>query len=246
VATSRRWTIVVLALAGSHGCAGGAAPQKGPVATGVGSDATASPESSSGDGDDDETTLVVEETIGDGEAGELEGSSDGEPGESSTSSAGGSGGESSSGGGEDTGAPPSCPQLASCPTATVIGEVSGDQASRTIESSGAEPTWVTFQVTEDNEDVTGEAVSFTATLTSPVGSDFDLYVYRGASGGATGCGGTLEQSTSAGAQDVVHMSWGEGALANGGDDRAWVAIEVVPKDDCDGLAEWTLTVEGDT
>ncbi|MBC8068667.1 MAG: hypothetical protein IAG13_10070 [Deltaproteobacteria bacterium] len=73
-----------------------------------------------------------------------------------------------------------------------------------------------------------------------------IYVQLGAPGGASGCNGTLEQSISSGPEDVVHMSWGEAALANGGDDRAWVAVEIVPKGECDGLAQWTLTIEGDT
>jgi hypothetical protein len=141
---------------------------------------------------------------------------------------------------------PSCPQEATCATATVIGMVSGDESSDPIQIMGAEPTWVTFQVTEDSDSVAGEAVTFTATLDSPGGSDFDLFAYRGPTGGNTGCNGVMAMSTSAGPQDVVHMSWGEGAVANGGDDRAWVAIEIRPKDDCDGISMWTLTIDGDT
>lgn len=140
-----------------------------------------------------------------------------------------------------------CPQLATCATATVIGQVSGDTASPDLGVDGTEPTWVSLQVTEDNDALTGEAVSFTATLASPPGVDFDLYVYRGASGGSTGCGGVAQQSTSAGPTDVVHMSWGEGGVANGIDDRAWVAIEIRPKADvCDDMASWVLTIEGGT
>jgi hypothetical protein len=136
---------------------------------------------------------------------------------------------------------------ATCPLATVIGEVSGDESSPPIAFEGTESTWVAFQVTEDNGDVTGEAVEFTATLTSPVGIDYDLYVYRGPPGADSGCGGDIEQSTSAGGEDVVHMSWGEGGVANGGDDRAWVAAEIVAKAGmCDPLAQWSLTIEGDT
>jgi hypothetical protein len=109
------------------------------------------------------------------------------------------------------------------------------------------PTWVSFFVTEDNESAIGEALSFTATLTSPAGFDFDLYVYRGDSNASNGCGGTLVQSTASSGMDVVTMNWGEGAVANGSDDGAWIAVEVVSKDGtCDENASWTLYIDGDT
>lgn len=214
--------------------------QKGPAGTSVGSTASSTVGDASDEGDEKSDDPTDAE--GEGEVGPVESSSEGAPGDSSSE------GESSSDDGsssEEGGEPPSCPQEATCATATVIGAVSGDEDSEPIELSGAEPTWVTFQVTEDNDAVSGEAVSFSAFLDSPAGSDFDLFVYRGPSNGTTGCGGTAGQSTSVGSEDVVHMSWGEGGVANGGDDRAWVAVEIRPKADCDGVAEWTLTIVGD-
>jgi hypothetical protein len=113
--------------------------------------------------------------------------------------------------------------------------------------SGSEPVWLEFQVSEDDGSVVGASVSFTATLVSPPGADFDLFVYRGIEGGATGCGGFGEQSTNAGSQDAVEMSWGEGGVANGIDDGAWVAVEIRAKnDECAPPEEWTLTIEGNT
>jgi hypothetical protein len=200
-----------------------------------------------GDADDGEDTVVDDEgestSFGaDADVGELDSSSDPDDGSSDGSAdASSDGGSTSDGGNED------CPNDSTCPVATVIGEVSGDEGSPPIVRVGTEPTWVSFQVTEDNDGVTGENVEFTATLTSPVGIDYDIYVYRGPPGADSGCGGSLDQSTSAGAEDVVHMSWGEGGVANGGDDRAWVAAEIVPKAGmCDPLAQWSLTIEGDT
>jgi hypothetical protein len=202
-----------------------------------------------GDADDGEDTVVDDggdsTSFGaDAEVGELD-SSSGPPADDGSSDgsadASSDGGSSSDGGGDD------CPNDSTCPVATVIGEVSGDEGSPPIVRVGTEATWVSFQVTEDNDGVTGENVEFTATLTSPVGIDYDLYVYRGPPGADSGCGGSLDQSTSAGAEDVVHMSWGEGGVANGGDDRAWLAAEIVPKAGmCDPLAQWSLTIEGDT
>ena len=112
---------------------------------------------------------------------------------------------------------------------------------------GDTDTWVTLQVSENNSDVIGEQLTFTASLTSPPGSDFDLFVFRGSPGGSTGCGGQQDQSTNAAGIDSVFMSWGEGAFANNEDDSAWVAIEVRAKNGmCVPGAEWTLTVIGDT
>jgi hypothetical protein len=248
VASVRSSWLVVLAFA-SIACAGGAEPNKGPFVASVGSGPGGATAASGGSEDPGgESTAFPDETLGEGDGGELEGEADDGPAESSTSALESSsdGGASSTGAGEDTGTPSECPQLATCATATVIGMVSGDVSSNDLTTMGSAPTWLSFQVTEDNDAVTGEAVSFTARLDSPPGVDFDLFVHLGAPSGATGCNGMLQQSTSAGAEDVVHMSWGEGAVANGGDDRAWVAVEIVPKDECDGLAQWTLTIEGDT
>ena len=47
--------------------------------------------------------------------------------------------------------------------------------------------------------------------------------------GQTGCGGVMDSSTAAAGNDVVHMSWGEGGVANGVDDRSWVAVEIIER-----------------
>ena len=200
--------------------------------------------------DDAAEETTAEDTSGDDEGNEGEGSTSDSAESSTTSGAtdeGSSGALDDGGSSSDDGSVGECPNEMTCPMATVIGQVSGDESSSPIAFEGAVSMWVSFQVTEDNDAVSGESVSFTATLTSPDGFDFDLYVYRGPEGAGSGCGGELEQSTSAGANDVVHMSWGEGGVANGGDDRAWVAAEIVAKDGmCDPLSSWSLTIDGDT
>lgn len=228
-----RWRAI--ALAALVGCAGGVPSNKGPAATSVGSSASVG-ESSTDEGDPPSETSSAEQ--GSAEQG---GSSSESSGGDAESSSGGLG-ESSS----DSGEPSMCVQADTCATAAVLGMVSGDKDSDALQIMGNEPRWLTFQVTEDDDSIAGENVSFTATLDSPGGADFDLYVYRGPSNGTTGCNGMADDSTSSGPQDVVHMSWGEGGVANGGDDRAWIAVEIVPKVDCDGVAMWTLTIEGDT
>lgn len=211
-------------------------------------------------GDDSLTTGISDSATS--EAGSDEGSS-GTPQGSTTGMAetttgpetttgigsGSSGGDESSTGAasDDTGAEPMCPNPLTCQTAMVLGQVSGDEASPDLVTQGSESTWLSFQVTEDNDSVSGENVAFTATLQSPAGYDFDLYVWRGAEGATNGCNGTAQQSTAANGVDVVSMSWGEGGVANGADDRRWIAVEIVPKNDmCDPGSQWVLTIEGDT
>ena len=147
----------------------------------------------------------------------------------------------------DDGSASECPIEDVCADAVNIGTVSGDEPSASIEVSGDASGWLTFRVIEDDHTLSGEALSFTATLTSPLGVDFDLYVYRGPAEGRSGCDGVMESSTAAVGDDVVHMSWGEGAMANAIADDAWIAVEIIPKGDmCPDGDDWSLTVEGDT
>ncbi|MCH9687378.1 MAG: hypothetical protein K0V04_38445 [Deltaproteobacteria bacterium] len=154
----------------------------------------------------------------------------------------GEGAESSDGGpmGE-------CTNAEMCASAAAIGGVSGDSSSPSIDVSGVMPTWVAFEVSEDDSGVFGSDLSFTATLSSPAGADFDLHVFRGAEGANSGCGGFMQQSTNAGGLDSVSMSWGEGGVANNSDDGVWVAVEIRAKNDvCAPPDEWTLVVSGNT
>lgn len=146
---------------------------------------------------------------------------------------------------DDGGMTGDCPNVDTCPGASGIGQVSGDTGSRTIGTSGSEATWIELQVTEDDDALVGAPMSFTVTLVSPAGADFDLYVYRGMEGGTSGCNGFMEQSTSPG-QDSVDMAWGEGIAANGLDDGVWVAVEIRAKDDVCSAQPWSLQVEGNT
>jgi hypothetical protein len=147
---------------------------------------------------------------------------------------------------DDGGSTGDCPNLDTCQNASGIGLVSGDQSSPTIGASGSESTWLEFQVTENDDSLVGAQLSFTATLLSPAGADFDLYVYRSGAGGASGCNGTMQSSMSAGGQDAVAMTWGEGLVPNGLDDGVWVAVEIRAKNDVCSAQEWLLEVEGNT
>jgi len=154
--------------------------------------------------------------------------------------------DSSSSSSDDGSGPYDCTTAITCQQAVSLGSVSGDEGSPVLTTSGEEPTWVTFHVTENNRSVAGEEVSFTVTLQSPPDVDFDLYVYRGPDGGNTGCNGTGASSVTE-AVDSVHMEWGEGLVANGSDEDAWVAVEIRAKNGmCVPGAVWSLTADGDT
>lgn len=178
-------------------------------------------------------------TGGVGSTGDADGTTGAPPG---TSTSTGSEGESS---GDDTG-PVNCTNMTTCAAAEAIGGVSGDQASPSLDAMGDEPTWLAFEVSENDNSVIGSAMSFTAILQSPAAADFDLVVYRGVEGGNSGCGGFMQQSVEPGAAvDMVSMSWGEGAVANNSDDGVWVAVEVRAKNDvCAPPEQWMLTVHG--
>ena len=243
----KRWWWLLLAFAG--GCAGGTGGS-GTNLTGFGDVGPTAGEPTSSTGV--ETTSISATTIGEtagASTGTMSAADDSVTAEGTTASAETStGGDESSTGGSSTGtAELMCPQDLTCPTALVLGTVSGDEGSPLLNDAGTDAVWVTFLVTEDEDGIGGESLSFTATLTSPACCDFDLYAFRGPEGGTTGCGGSPDDSTSVGATDVVSMTWGEGGIANGADDSAWVALEIVPKnDECDPTQEWTLVVEGDT
>lgn len=236
-----RWSWIPLGL--GLGCAGGVenpdttfGPPGGPVP------ATSSDESEGDELDSDEdpfpdpdpidTTTGFpppDETttgIGDGTT-----SSEPPPGDSTT---------------DDGGPTGDCPNVDTCQGASGIGLVSGDSGSDTIGAGGSEPTWLEFQVTENDDSLVGAQLSFTVTLLSPAGADFDLYVYRSGAGGASGCNGTMQSSMSAGSQDAVSMTWGEGVVPNGLDDGVWVAVEIREKNDVCSAQEWVLQVEGNT
>jgi hypothetical protein len=83
--------------------------------------------------------------------------------------------------------------------------------------------------------------SYTATLQSPAGMDFDLFAYDG-DASAPDCFAAAVQA--AGNPESITESWSDGL---GNDDR-WITLEVryVSGQLCGAAAKWTLTVEGHT
>ena len=198
-------------------------------------------------------------------SGSSSGSSSGGTTSSSGSSSGGammdggneSGGDDGGGAGDDASSDDGGNALCSTSpdqcvaSATSLGSVAGDETGATVAASGYTSEWLRLDETEQDNSPVGKAMSFTATLTSPPGLNYDLYAYLGASGGVGNieCTTVKGQSTNpAGEQDQVTFQWGEttGGIANDSDDSATVMIEVRwVSGVCSTAQNWSLQAHGD-
>lgn len=178
-------------------------------------------------------------------------------GSSSSSSSGGSssssGGSSSSSSSSSSGGLDPCKVL-TCNTSKSQSSISGDTSTSARTITGAASQWFTVDVTEDNNSFSGRSLRLRATLTSPPGKNFDLFLYLPTQGGIKECRLNEESSEEGpGVDDKVSLVWGEadGSLPNGSNDTRTVTIEVreivdasVPAVACDPTAKWTLKLEG--
>ncbi len=150
---------------------------------------------------------------------------------------GGFGGQGGQGGSCDFTAPNSCA------TAQVLSSIRGDEGSDFRVDYGVGSKWLQIYVEEAVSSIfTFPALSFTATLTSPPGMNYDLYIYRGDENN-TDCYATPTKGT--GSPETVYDVWGD---TIGVEDGTWFAIEVryVSGDDCSPSTQWTFTIEGNT
>lgn len=139
-------------------------------------------------------------------------------------------------------APGMCSGTSSCPAPLNAGAVSGDLGADVVSPTGSTSTWYVVTVTEDDASFTGAKLRVKATLTSPPGSNFDLYMYENA---PTDCMTPTASSTLAAGVDTVSASWGEGAVANGVSDTKDIYIEVRHSSGtCAPASRWTLSIEG--
>jgi hypothetical protein len=154
---------------------------------------------------------------------------------------------------------PSCASSATCASASSIGTVSGDTDAGTLTASGTTSTWLQMRVTEDDSNWAGRPTEFTASVTSPPGTTFDLfaYVYTATAlpdggdfsdaGPPVDCTNLVASSTRAGDVATVHVAWGEaldGGSANGLDDSRVVSLQVRnTAGKCSGTP-WSLVVRG--
>jgi hypothetical protein len=148
-------------------------------------------------------------------------------------------------------APPmgtSCASVNTCPAAMALMSVSGDSGSPVVTATDYRSTWFSVRVSEDDEDIFAVPMGIRAQLTSPMGSNFDLFVYVNTGSDVVSCTTPSASSTmGAGAVDSALVTWGEsGTFSNGDDDDRTVSIEVraAASTTCAASAPWQLTVYG--
>jgi hypothetical protein len=138
-----------------------------------------------------------------------------------------------------------CTSPNNCSGANNLGNIRGDKGADSKTAQGHTSQWFTVRVTEDDHSVDGSKLKVKATLTSPPGTNFDLYVYV-PSGDTLACAGVTAQSVLTTATDSASASFGEGGLfSNGSDDDRTVTVEVRHvSGTCDPSQKWSLTVAG--
>lgn len=150
------------------------------------------------------------------------------------------------GGGNGGGGSTTCPAPNACASAASLGTLSGDTGSGKTSVQNHSSQWYSVRVTEDDSSFVGVPLRLTATLKSPPGSNYDLYVYV-PSTDTIDCSVVSGQSTNTSLDDTVSVTFGESdfGLANGGDDDRTVIVEVRHvSGTCDPSQKWTLTLNG--
>lgn len=149
------------------------------------------------------------------------------------------------GSGGDGGAEKVCVATNTCLDATDMGEVIGDMGRDSLSAQGTTSQW--FKVRGAERSSTATPVRINATLQSPPGANFDLYVYVPRSD-TRECSAVAQSSTSTGTFDEVSASWGEDEDlfgGNGENDSRTVTIEVrYVSGSCSPTAKWKLNVYG--
>lgn len=114
--------------------------------------------------------------------------------------------------------------------------MAGDTGADVVSATGYKSYWVKVTVGEDS--LGGADLRVRATLTSPPGANFDLFVH-----GDSCNAPTAKSEKPAGQVDtagiIIPDTWGVG-------DDQWVLIEVrhVGPEECDATQKWTLKIEG--
>lgn len=135
--------------------------------------------------------------------------------------------------------PKACNLVNDCMGAANAGEIAGDTGSESITLQGSESKWFTFRVREDSS--FGGSTSFTASLISPPGANYDLHVFMDTQADVIECSKEAAASSlPAGTTDKVNMTWGW-AFYN---DSRTVRIQVRHVGGTCTSAQWTLFIEG--
>jgi hypothetical protein len=127
-----------------------------------------------------------------------------------------------------------------CSTAVEMPSVDGDTGSDTRTVSGWTSAWYKVLISEGSN--FSNDLSYTATLTSPPGMLYQLFVYTGDSS-MPKC--LVNPVQGAGTPATVKDGWSDSL---GTDDSTWITLEVryASGDECNPPPKWTLTVQGHT
>ncbi|HEY8078560.1 MAG TPA: hypothetical protein VIF62_30730 [Labilithrix sp.] len=166
----------------------------------------------------------------------------GDPDSGAGADSGGGGGDAGGGGG---GGGMSCNAPNTCPTSTNLGSISGDTGSDTQTAQGTTSQWFTVRVNENDSSVIANSLEMKATLVSPAGANFDLYVYVPGSD-TLECSAVSASSTSTSSTDTAGVEFGEsGTFSDGSDNSRTVTVEVRHvSGSCSAGAKWTLSLVG--
>ncbi len=149
-------------------------------------------------------------------------------------------------GAKDAGSPSSCSATNKCTSATDLGEIAGDMGTEEKTAEGSTSSWFTIRVTEKDPFLLAVPLWMTATLTSPPGTNYDLYVYV-PKDDTTECTTLAQKSTNTSSADSAKVTFGETTppLANEVDDARTVTVEVRHvSGSCDPSKKWKLTLTG--
>ena len=139
----------------------------------------------------------------------------------------------------------SCSTTEMCPTATMLGAVSGDTGNMKLTAAGYRAAWFRVRVREDNSGFSGLDLRLAAKVTSPTMAPFDVFVYLNAGSDVVDCSTMVGTTLTNGNVEQVQVEWGEGAIPNGADDSRDVSIEVRPRGgSCAPGQPWMLELEG--
>ncbi|MBX3225879.1 MAG: hypothetical protein KIT84_30120 [Labilithrix sp.] len=120
-------------------------------------------------------------------------------------------------------------------TSLNLGYVSGDSYSDVARATGSTSYWMKVVVGEDSW--SGRPLRVRATLTSPPGTNYDLFIHT------RSCSTATKSSTKLTGDDVISHSQPDATL--GADDDYLVMIEVRHvSGTCSATEKWTLKVEG--
>lgn len=161
-------------------------------------------------------------------------------GASSAGGASGVGGGSGGGGGCDFSHPNTCG------TATQLGNVAGDQNEPAVVVTGTTSEWLLILIEEKDSSIFDADLSYTASLASPSGMNYDLFVHQGPQDGPPNCSAAAKLGMPSGGQEVVSDKWDDDQPLGGEDDSVFLSIEVRHISGTNCTAPWTLTIEGNT